>query len=912
MQRTSNTKWTRARLFARASTAVTVLGGLFAIGTGAQTAQPYVFAGTVTNNQYGLMTIQRDDVMGTLTMLVNTNATLLNPCFPSEVDARGRFLFGVCGDGLSMYTLDPTSGAVAELATSPFAVSTGNSGILVVAESTGQYVYLLKAILPGTPTINSLILDIFQIDASTPALIPVGSQSIGVAGEFMGAVKDPLHHGIAVYLNQAAAGSSYPAAVLYTIQFNAVSGQVILDPSGGVSNDSGAKTIAISPTGNYLATGSGPVNGNLNIYQVAQGSFSLTNVGSVEIGAELNTYNFPDSIFFNSNGELIYAQGPPTNATGSGLPFYIYESATTLQIPSSPLAIADANFLNATLDPQGPFRYAPASGGGIQVYQIDSVTGLVDANSQLQTPFIPGVNFAYLFAPLGPSGGQGIVGPAIAQNTLALSFGTTAAGQSSGALPVTLSSSGDQPVTFSSIMINGANASDFKEGDTCLAPPVLVPNHSCVISVTYTPSAPGASQATLVISDNAPGSPQLVALAGTGVAGPTPAPVASIGSPGTFPPSGAITQGTSGTPQNVSLSNTGNAPLHVTNVALNGLNANDFVVGNTNCIGTLAAGASCTIPITFSPQAAGVRTTSLLVTDDAANSPQSVTLTGNAAAAVTIQAAAGGSTSATVSAGQTAQFNLQARGGAGFSGTLSFVCTGAPFGAVCSAPSSVTVSNGSTASFTVSIATTSAGSTAAASMEGRAFHVERLAPIFGFAALAGFFAFLLGLWGKVLGVSDLPSRRSGHAATAVFLTALVASGIGCSGGGSMQTTTQQQPQEQAAATPAIQPASGTYSAAQSVVISDSASGATIHYTIDGSNATTSSPTYSGPIVVGSATTVQAVAMVSGQANSAMATATYKFATPSGTFTLIVTPTATVAGSGKTLQLTPIGLTLTVK
>jgi hypothetical protein len=128
----------------------------------------------------------------------------------------------------------------------------------------------------------------------------------------------------------------------------------------------------------------------------------------------------------------------------------------------------------------------------------------------------------------------------------------------------------------------------------------------------------------------------------------------------------------------------------------------------------------------------------------------------------------------------------------------------------------------------------------------------------------------------------------------------------------MQTTTQQQPQEQPAATPAIQPASGTYSAAQSVVISDSASGATIHYTIDGSNATTSSPTYSGPIVVGSATTVQAVAMVSGQANSAMATATYKFATPSGTFTLIVTPTATVAGSGKTLQLTPIGLTLTVK
>ena len=272
------------------------------------------------------------------------------------------------GDGLSMYTLDPTTGAVAELAASPFAVSTGNSGMLVIAESTGQYVYLLKAILPGMPTVNSLIVDIFQIDASTPALIPVSSQSIAVAGEFVGAVKDPQHHGVAVYLNQAVNGSNYPSAVLYTIQFNAVSGQLILDPSGGVSNDSEARTIAVSPTGNYLATGSGEATGSLNVYQVSQGSFSLANIGGVQLGSELNVYSFPDSIYFNSNGELICAQGPPAQNTGSGLPFYIYESATTLEIPSSPIAIADANFLSATLDPQGPFRYATVSSGGIQVY----------------------------------------------------------------------------------------------------------------------------------------------------------------------------------------------------------------------------------------------------------------------------------------------------------------------------------------------------------------------------------------------------------------------------------------------------------------------------------------------------------------------------------------------------------------
>ena len=42
----------------------------------------------------------------------------------------------------------------------------------------------------GAPALSSLILDTFQIDASTPALIPVSSQSIDVIGGFVSAVKD--------------------------------------------------------------------------------------------------------------------------------------------------------------------------------------------------------------------------------------------------------------------------------------------------------------------------------------------------------------------------------------------------------------------------------------------------------------------------------------------------------------------------------------------------------------------------------------------------------------------------------------------------------------------------------------------------------------------------------------------------
>jgi hypothetical protein len=56
----------------------------------------------------------------------------------------------------------------------------------------------------------------------------------------------------------------------------------------------------------------------------------------------------------------------------------------------------------------------------------------------------------------------------------------------------------------------------------------------------------------------------------------------------------------------------------------------------------------------------------------------SVTATGGPA--VQIAAAAGESTTVTVSAGQVAQFNLQATPGNGFNGTLTFSCSGVPFG----------------------------------------------------------------------------------------------------------------------------------------------------------------------------------------------------------------------------------------
>ena len=93
------------------------------------------------------------------------------------------------------------------------------------------------------------------------------------------------------------------------------------------------------------------------------------------------------------------------------------------------------------------------------------------------------------------------------------------------------------------------------------------------------------------------------------------------------------------------------------------------------------------------------------------------------------------------------------------------------------------------------------------------------------------------------------------------------------------------------ATPTFNPPGGSYSSPQNVTISCSTSGATIRYTTNGSNPTSSSPTYTSPISVTSSTTIKAKAFKSGWTPSATASATYTI-TPSGT---VATPTFNPAG-----------------
>jgi hypothetical protein len=216
--------------------------------------------------------------------------------------------------------------------------------------------------------------------------------------------------------------------------------------------------------------------------------------------------------------------------------------------------------------------------------------------------------------------------PTVTVSPGALSFSNQNVGTTSSARSITLTNSGTSALTINGFSLTGTNAADFAETNTCpMSPNTLGAGAQCTLSVTFTPSATGARSASISVSDSAASSPQNIPLSGAGV---IPAPVVAL-SP-TSVDFGNQNMGTTSATQSVTLTNAGTAALTITGIALAGPNTGDFAETATcpTNPSTLAIGASCTLTISFTPSATGTRSASVSITDNAANSPQSITLSG--------------------------------------------------------------------------------------------------------------------------------------------------------------------------------------------------------------------------------------------------------------------------------------------
>jgi hypothetical protein len=210
--------------------------------------------------------------------------------------------------------------------------------------------------------------------------------------------------------------------------------------------------------------------------------------------------------------------------------------------------------------------------------------------------------------------------PTVTLSPISLGLGDEVVGRSSTSQAVTLSNTGALGLNISSIAVTGTNAADFKQADTCSSG--LLPGGECRITVTFAPTQLGPRTASVAITDNAAGSPQTVALSGTGVASGPNATLSATSL--TF-----ATQlvGTPSPAQTVTLGNYGTSVLSITSIGFRGANSGDFAQSST-CGSTVAPGASCTINVTFKPTGINGRTASLSVKDNAAGSPQTTSLSG--------------------------------------------------------------------------------------------------------------------------------------------------------------------------------------------------------------------------------------------------------------------------------------------
>jgi hypothetical protein len=210
--------------------------------------------------------------------------------------------------------------------------------------------------------------------------------------------------------------------------------------------------------------------------------------------------------------------------------------------------------------------------------------------------------------------------PTVTISTATLGFADQVIGTRSAQQVVTLSNTSVLSLRIGSMAVTGTNTSDFSETNTCGSG--LPPGGECGITVTFAPTKLGPRMASVTITDNAAGSPQAIALSGTGViSGPNiTLSVTSL----TF-----ATQlvGSTSTAQSVTLSNYGTVTLSITSIGFTGADPGDFHQTN-NCGSSITPGASCTISITFNPTQRGTRTAILTLSDNASGSPQTVSLGG--------------------------------------------------------------------------------------------------------------------------------------------------------------------------------------------------------------------------------------------------------------------------------------------
>lgn len=305
-------------------------------------------------------------------------------------------------------------------------------------------------------------------------------------------------------------------------------------------SSAGALSAQVTSTGadKLAVTGTAALDGGLQIstasgftptvgqqFQVLTGSSvsgtfaTTTGLGSGPYSVSYNPANVTLTTLASSVGAMFTPSsltfGSPSDTIAAGSTVH-----ETLKITASGTASLVIGTLSLTGPQQSSFSLSSDGCSGKTIPSGSSCT--VDVG------FSPAASGTYTAAVSVPdnapgspqhvslTGDAGAAGPRADATPTSVDFGSVGVGVASATQSVTLSNTGSGALNISSVGLTGANASDYHiTSDMCSGKSIAV-GDSCSVGVSVTAGTTGSRVASLLFHDEAPDSPQTVALSASG------------------------------------------------------------------------------------------------------------------------------------------------------------------------------------------------------------------------------------------------------------------------------------------------------------------------------------------------------------------------------------------------------------
>jgi 6-phosphogluconolactonase (cycloisomerase 2 family) len=258
------------------------------------------------------------------------------------------FDYGDDADGsVTTYTLDATTGALTSTGT-----INGNFPSSVVVDPSGKFAYVVNGGSGGPSNVA-----MYAINAATGALTSIGTVAAGT--DSVSVTVDPS--GKFAYVANENFGS--PGSVsMYTI--NATTGA--LTSVGTIASGTGPVSVAVDPSSKFTYVTNSNSN-DLSMYTINSTTGALTSVGTVATGTE------PVSVAVDPSGKFAYV----ANLGSNDVSMYTIDGTTGTLTPigTMPAALSPTSI---AVHPSGKFAYVTNSGSNdVSMYSIDATTGVL-------------------------------------------------------------------------------------------------------------------------------------------------------------------------------------------------------------------------------------------------------------------------------------------------------------------------------------------------------------------------------------------------------------------------------------------------------------------------------------------------------------------------------------------------------